>query len=283
MALVGAALRRPAAAALVDRRDRARALPIPAVGLKTGPPSQAQLSRDDPTREDFELIEREIGPGFDAPFVIVAATDDGTVTEPARLRALSRWQHRIARQPGVQAVVGPGQVATRGRAAAQKPAACSPPAPKPGPLAELGRLGRNLGRAAAGVAQLRAGARQGELRRRAAGRGVGPGRGRRPGDRRRPRPGDRGQRPGGRRAADLRPRDAPPRRCPAPGRARRALNLKFGLQSLAPNLRHNALRRSRRQRKSLEHDAHTKLPQLIAAGAGSRSAAEGGAARSSKR
>jgi len=73
MTLVTAALRRPAPVAIAIGAI-VLLLAVPALALKTGPPSQVQLSRDDPAREDFELIEREIGPGFDAPFVIVATT-----------------------------------------------------------------------------------------------------------------------------------------------------------------------------------------------------------------
>jgi RND superfamily putative drug exporter len=261
MALVGAALRRPAAAAIVIGAI-VLALAVPAVGLKTGPPSQTQLSRSDPVRKDFELIEREIGPGFDAPFVIVAATDRGTVTEPGRLRALSRWQHKIARQPGVQAVVGPGQV-SRAVAPLQKAGSLLAAGAEAGPLAELGRLGRNLGRAAAGVAQLRAGIAKASYGAGLLAAGSG-----------RAEEGARALAAGLEQAAAGSERAVAALQTFARGTRRLAgaqhraalasLNLKFGLQSLGPNLRRNALRRSRRQRKSLEHDAHTKLPQLAA-------------------
>ncbi len=261
MALVGAALRRPAAAALAIGAI-VLALAIPAVGLKTGPPSQTQLSHDDPTRKDFELIEREIGPGFDAPFVIVAAADKGTVTEPGRLRALSRWQHRIARQPGVQAVVGPGQVA-KAVAPLREAGSLLATGAEAGPLAEFGRLGRNLGRAAAGVAQLRAGVAKASFGAGLLAEGSG-----RAEDGARAIAAGLGQATAGstRAVAALQTFAHGTRRLAGAQHraALGALNLKFGLQSLAPNLRHNALRRSRGQRKSLEHDAHTKLPQLIA-------------------
>ena len=155
MTLVGAALRRPAPVAIAIGAV-VLLLAAPAVGLKTGPPSQTQLAHDDPIRQDFELIERAIGPGYDAPFVIVAATDNGTVTEPRRLAALSRWQHRIAAQPGVQAVIGPAQI-SRAVAPLRQAGALLASGGETGPLAQLGRLGRNLGRAALGVAQLRDG------------------------------------------------------------------------------------------------------------------------------
>ncbi len=261
MALVGAALRRPAAAALVIGAI-VLVLAIPALGLKTGPPSQTQLARDDPARQDLELIEREIGPGFDAPFVIVAATDSGTVTEPERLKALSRWQHRIAGQPGVQAVVGPGQV-SRAVAPLREVGSLLASGAEAGPLAELGKLGRNLGRAASGVGELRAGIAKASY-----GAGLladGSGRAE---DGARAIAAGLGQATAGseRAVAALRTFAHGTRRLAGAQHraALGALNLKFGLQSLAPNLRRNALRRSRSQRKSLEHDAHTKLPQLIA-------------------
>ncbi|MGC1852334.1 MAG: MMPL family transporter, partial [Solirubrobacterales bacterium] len=155
MTLVGAALRRPAAAAIAIGAI-VLVLAAPAVGLKTGPPSQTQLSRDDPIRQDFELIERAIGPGYDAPFVIVASADRGTVTEPRRLDVLSRWQRRIAAQPGVQAVIGPGQI-SRAVEPLRQAGTLLAAGDESGPLAQFGRLGRNLGRAASGVAQLRDG------------------------------------------------------------------------------------------------------------------------------
>ena len=106
-------------------------LAVPAVGLKTGPPSQTQLAHDDPIRKDFETIERAIGPGYDAPFVIVASTDHGTVTEPSRLAALSRSQHRIAALPGVQTVIGPAQISRAVAPLRQVGGDRSPAAPKP--------------------------------------------------------------------------------------------------------------------------------------------------------
>jgi putative drug exporter of the RND superfamily len=260
MAVLGAALRRPAAAAIAIGAI-VLVLAIPAVGLKTGPPSQTQLSHDDPARRDFELIEREIGPGFDAPFVIVAATDRGTVTEPGRLRALSRWQHRIARQPGVQAVVGPAQV-SRAVAPLRTAGGLLAVGAEAGPLAELGKLGRNLRRAAAGVAQLRAGIAKASYGAGLLAEGSG-----RAEEGARTLAAGLGQAAAGseRAVAALRTFAAGTRRLAgAQHRAALAgLNLKFGLQSLGPNLRRNALRRSRRLRRSLEHDAHTKLPQLI--------------------
>ena len=110
MTLVSAALRRPApVAALIGAV--VLLLAAPAIGLKIGPPSTSQLPHDDPARLDAELIGRSVGRGAEAPFTVVASADRGTITEPDRLAALTRWQHRVAAIPGVQTVIGPGQVA----------------------------------------------------------------------------------------------------------------------------------------------------------------------------
>ena len=259
MTLVGAALRRPAAAATAIGLI-VLILAAPALGLKTGPPSQAQLALDDPIREDFELIRRSVGPGYDAPFVVVAATESGTVTEPRRLAALSRWQRRVADLPGVQAVIGPGQI-SRAVAPLRQAGALLATGGETGPLAQLGRLGSNLGRAAAGVAQLREGVSKASY-----GAGLlalGS---------------DRAEDGAAALAGGLALAGAGSERAVgaleifADGTRKLAgaqhrvslagLNVKFALQSLGPSLRRNALRRARTLRRDLETEASQTLPRL---------------------
>ncbi len=99
MIMVGAALKRPAAvSALIGAV--LLLLAAPAVGLKTGPPSPEQLATDAPAREDAELISRTIGPGWDAPFRIVAVKDDGPITDAESLATLDRFQDQLASLPG---------------------------------------------------------------------------------------------------------------------------------------------------------------------------------------
>jgi putative drug exporter of the RND superfamily len=155
MAIVGAALVRPKLAAGVIGAALVL-LALPVLALKTGPPSAAQLPTSNAAREDAEAIDRAIGAGWDAPFVMVAASERGPVTSHAPLAALRRTQRRIADDWGVQAVIGPGQIerqvtplqeggnellAGRGEAS-------------PGKLA---RLGRRLEGAARGVGRFRSG------------------------------------------------------------------------------------------------------------------------------
>jgi RND superfamily putative drug exporter len=159
MKIVSAALRRPApVAALIGAV--VLLLAAPALALKTGPFSIGQLPHDDPARQDAELIGRSIGAGFEAPYLVVAVAKEGTITEPQRLEALTRWQRRMAAIPGVQSVAGPGQVSKAVEPLRKTGSAILASNKKVGPLANLTRLGHVLGRATSGVVDLRGGISQ---------------------------------------------------------------------------------------------------------------------------
>jgi RND superfamily putative drug exporter len=158
MIVVGAALNRPRlAAGLIGAV--LLALAAPALALKTGPPSATQLPPSNAARKDAETVDRAIGAGWDAPFVVVAATDRGPITNGRRLAELGRTQREIATDPGVQAVIGPGQIDHRVaplQSAGNELLAGKGEA-SPGRLA---RLGDNFDRAAGGVGRLRDGLSQ---------------------------------------------------------------------------------------------------------------------------
>jgi len=155
MVLVRGALSRPLLAAILIGVV-VMLLALPALTLKTGPPSAEQLPSSNPARQEAELLADAIGPGWEAPFVVVAVSEKGPITEADTLAALSRWQRRIADDPGVQAVIGPAQIRKQVR-----------PLQKTGNDLLAGRgeanpeklttLGKSLGKAANGVGQLRSG------------------------------------------------------------------------------------------------------------------------------
>ncbi|MGC2374941.1 MAG: MMPL family transporter, partial [Solirubrobacteraceae bacterium] len=87
------------------------ALAAPAGALRMGPPDASELPSSSPARQAVQMVERTIGPGWSAPFVIVASARDGAITTSGRLRALMKWQEVIAREPDVAAVLGPASVA----------------------------------------------------------------------------------------------------------------------------------------------------------------------------
>jgi RND superfamily putative drug exporter len=155
MAFVEAALRHPARSAAIIGGALVL-LALPALALKTGPPSASQLPSTNLARKNAESIDHAIGAGWDAPFVLVAATDRGPITTDSRLDELRRAQRQISRDPGVQAVIGPGQIEHRvaplregGEELLAGEGDASP--------ARLSRLGDRLDRAAGGVSQLRGG------------------------------------------------------------------------------------------------------------------------------
>ena len=258
MILVGAALRRPVAVCVVVGAV-VLTLASPAIGLKTGPPSAEQLAHDNQARIDAEMINRAITPGFDAPFVIVAESEDGPITEPDRLDALQRWQSRIAARPGVQLVIGPDQVAKP--VAPLREAGKSLLAKNGGPVQELARLGRNLERAAKGVRQLRSGiaeATNGATLLTEGSDGAEEGA-------QRLAAGLAEAAQGSEEAVDALAEFAAGSRDIANGQkkaAEGALALKIGLRDLIPNFRNNGLRLSRKLQKNLTKESKSNVPGL---------------------
>ena len=261
MRFVNGALARPAPVALAIGAV-VLFLAAPALALKTGPLSPGQLPDDDPVRQDYELITNAAGSGFEAPFQVIVAADRGTMTEPRRLAALERWQHRIAALPGVETVVGPGQVQR-----AVKPlrrvgeTLLDPPSESGSPLGSLTRLGRGLGRASDGVETLRAGLSEATY-----GAGIladGSG-----------QASDgagllargllRAEAGAGKALSSLESfSDRAPELVQAQFRAANGAKLlHIGVEALIPSLRRNALPQGRRLQKSLNEAAHRELPSL---------------------
>jgi RND superfamily putative drug exporter len=156
MTLVGAALRRPAvAAALIG--GVLLLLAVPALGLKTGPPDTEQLDRDAPARLDAELVTQAIGPGYEAPFQVVAVSREGPITGATNIAAIEDFQVEVAKRPGVRTVIGPGPVVKQVRPLQQFGNSFLSSEGDTGQIKQLARLGRQLEVAAGGVGQLREG------------------------------------------------------------------------------------------------------------------------------
>jgi putative drug exporter of the RND superfamily len=263
MTLVAAALRRPALVAALIAAVLL-VLAAPALGLKTGPPSPEQLAHGAPAREDAELVDRTIGPGWDAPFQVVAVAGEGPITDGKSLGAIESFQRKLAATPGVQAVVGPGQVTKRVDRLRELGNAVLSSEGDYGPVRQLGKLGRSLAVAAGGVGQLREGITEASngagLLALGAGRAVdgaqliASGLGRAAG--------------GSARAIEALDRFAKGARRLAAAEETAvfgALNIKVLVRdTLIPDLRANPLRRARILQKALNEDANEKLPELIA-------------------
>lgn len=134
------------------------AIAAPAGALSIGPPDPSQLPRSDPTRQGFEALRRTLGPGWAAPIVVAATAREGTISEPGRLQAISRWQQRIARDRDVEAVIGPAALAeAEGSLERARGAYRAAPGRLAAAQRGVGSLRAGLRRAGDGVARLRAG------------------------------------------------------------------------------------------------------------------------------
>jgi RND superfamily putative drug exporter len=157
MGFVNAALSRPVLAVLIIG-GVVLCLAAPAVGLKTGPPSTEQLPTDNQQRKDAEEIDAAAGPGWEAPFILVASTARGPITEQPVFDKLTAWQEKVAEDPAVQAVIGPAQVQKKvGPLQKTSQELLGPDGEGGEQLAELRELGPKLARAEHGVRRIRSG------------------------------------------------------------------------------------------------------------------------------
>ncbi len=249
-AAAAAVLRRPALAAAAIAVSLAL-LAAPALAFNTGSPGVDELSSSSAARRDAETITDAVGPGWEAPFVLVAAAPRGPITTAHRLALLSHWQRRIAAEPGVRTVIG---LAPLARAAHTLRGFAGPDSKGQSGLPQLTRLGPGLRHAATAVGRLRSGLSQanagsallgeGSARARHGAALLAAGLGR--------------ASAGGERAGSALGRAAAGARQLAAGQ-RKAAGLAFsindGLRSLLPSFHTNGLARARRLARELEASA----------------------------
>ncbi len=153
-AIAARALRRPGLAAILIAIPLAL-LAAPALGLSTAAPGIDELPSSNGARQSAEKIADAVGPGWEAPFVVVAAAQHGPITTPERLALLGRWQRRVAAQPGIRAVIGPAAIAKGTKPLRELGEDFTSTGPNGS--ASLAKLGPGLYRASGAVSQLREG------------------------------------------------------------------------------------------------------------------------------
>ncbi|HVF77535.1 MAG TPA: MMPL family transporter [Solirubrobacteraceae bacterium] len=130
---------------------------IPLLGLRTGAPTAQSLPSDSAARGGYDNVTKAMGAGWTEPFEIVAVTHEGAVTTQPRLAELQRVQRRLAKDPAVRAVLGPGEIAgsaAKLRNSGRKALAAGNGAtPRDG--GRLRKLGAGVSSAADGVGSLR--------------------------------------------------------------------------------------------------------------------------------
>jgi RND superfamily putative drug exporter len=261
MVMVGAALRKPATAAVLIGAVLLL-LATPALGLKTGPPSPEQLPRDSSARQDAELISSSIGQGYDAPFQVVAVSREGPITDAKNIAAIDNFQRKLARTPGVQTVIGPGPAVKQIDPLKRLGNSYLSTEGNTRQIKQLGRLGRSLEVAAGGVGQLREGISEASDGADLLALGTG-----RAGKGARKIAGGLGEAlDGAEEAIEAIDRFAKGARRLAEAEKTAALGvfkLKLAVRDGVPNVRANLQRRSRILEKSLNEDANEKVPRLI--------------------
>jgi RND superfamily putative drug exporter len=156
MAFVTAALKRPAAvAALIG--GIVLVLAAPALALKTSAPSPEELPKSSQARQEAELLGDVFGRGWESPFQVIAVSEKGAITDPTDMAALSKFQKQLAALPGVRTVIGPAAAAKRVEPLTQLGNSVLTSNGNIGAVKQLTRLGRGLDQAAGGVGQLRSG------------------------------------------------------------------------------------------------------------------------------
>jgi len=134
------------------------ALAIPAAGVETGPPDITMLPASSVARQDFERVAAVMGPGWPTPYNVVVASPKRPITDPELLAEIKSFQRRIAADPRVDSVVGPGAFVSTSRDLEALPRGLRDSAKLlDGGKRDLGRLERGLGQAGAGAQQLRSG------------------------------------------------------------------------------------------------------------------------------
>ena len=137
------------------------ALAIPALSLPTGPPSAELLPADSEARTSFEHVAEVMGPGWPTPFNVVVHSPDRPLTSGRLLRRLERFQERLAEDPRVASVTGPGLFAAVSRDLGVLPAQLKDSAKLlEGGREDLGELADGLGQAGDGARRIRAGLSQ---------------------------------------------------------------------------------------------------------------------------
>jgi RND superfamily putative drug exporter len=128
---------------------------IPVLGLKTGSPTAQSLPSSSAARAQYDTVAKSMGAGWTEPFEIVAVTRKGAVTTQARLSELARVQRKLAKDPAVRAVLGPGEIASSAaklRSSGRRALAASQGKPQDG--GRLRKLGAGVNSAASGAGSL---------------------------------------------------------------------------------------------------------------------------------
>ncbi len=131
---------------------------IPLLNLQSGPPDVRQLPASSQARQDFEQVARAMGAGWPTPYNVLVVSKKEPITTTALLKRMAAFEHRIAQDPRVDSVVGPGTFLVQAKDLQKVPAGLNQSAVvAKKSKRDLLKLKNGLGQAGAGALQLRGG------------------------------------------------------------------------------------------------------------------------------
>jgi RND superfamily putative drug exporter len=136
-------------------------LAIPVFSIETGPPSARYLPEDNAARVSFERVATVMGPGWPTPYNVVVVSETKPITDKALLKSMSDYQAKLAKDPRIDSVVGPGEIASTSEKLEALPKQLEGSAKTlKSSKKNLTKLEGGLGQAAAGVSQLQSGLKE---------------------------------------------------------------------------------------------------------------------------
>ena len=134
------------------------ALAVPALALTTGPTNVKLLPTNNSARVAFTEVNRVMGPGWATPYNLVIVNPKGPITTTATLTALDRLQGKLAKDPAVSTVTGPGEFAATNKQLQVLPQSLTSSSKLiSGAKVSLLQLVNGLGQAGSGAAQIQSG------------------------------------------------------------------------------------------------------------------------------
>lgn len=136
-------------------------LAVPAFAMKSGPQDIRQLPPGNVARVAFTEIARVMGPGWPTPYDVIITNPKGPLTATATLQSINQFERKIAADPAVSSVLGPGAI----YANAQQLKSFGPQLKHSAAISDQSKtdlltLIDGLGQAGSGSAQLQAGLQQ---------------------------------------------------------------------------------------------------------------------------
>ena len=133
-------------------------LAVPALSLTTGPTNVKLLPAGSSARVAFTEVNHVMGAGWATPYNLIVVNPNGPITTTAALVALDGLQTKLAKDPAVASVAGPGEFASTNKQLQVLPQSLTSSSKLiAGAKVSLLQLVNGLGQAGSGASQIKSG------------------------------------------------------------------------------------------------------------------------------